>query len=134
MILRRIDIQDWTAIFLFSPDGYGDEEVYRQLVRCDAPDSIIKKVVGNLDRGHDNEGFTYSNPGLRRSVVYIGPTESGAEFLSTFVHELAHLVCHICSKDGVSLRGEKIAYLIGDIASRLSDIVCHYSCPNCRQD
>lgn len=132
MLLRRIDIWDWTAIVIFSTDGYDNEEVFRHLVECRAPDSIMQKVSANLEMGRDNEGFTFSNPSLRRSVVYIGPTTSGEEFLSTFVHELAHLVADICIADGVSLKGEAIAYLEGEIALRLSDIVCKMSCDHCR--
>lgn len=132
MITRRIYIWDWEATFLFPVDGYDDEEVYRQLVRCDAPNSIIREVSENLEADRDNEGFCFSSPYLRRSVIYVGLASSGKEFLSTVVHEIAHLAANICTTDGVSLTGEPIAYLSGDIALQLSDIVCHYSCEDCR--
>lgn len=131
MLLRRVDIQDWTVIFLFSLEGHEEEEVLRQLFYCKPPKSVANKVAENLEANRENEGFTYSNTEMRRSVVYIGPTNSGAEFLSSFVHELAHLVCDICITDRISLRGEEIAYLTGEIARRLSDVVCHFSCDNC---
>lgn len=133
LISHTIEINDWTAIFLFSLDGYDDEEVLRELLSCDPPDSIIDTVEGNLDANVIDTGFTYSNSYIRRSVVYVSPSSSGKEFLSTFVHELAHLTCDICLADGISLRGEKIAYLMGEIALRLSDIVCHLSCDICRE-
>lgn len=131
MIIRRIDIQDWTAIFLFSFDNLEKKDVLRQLIDCEPPASIVKKVEENLSRNRPDEGFTYSNTDIRRSVVYIGPTSSGGEFLSSFVHELAHVVCDICVTDKISLRGEKIAYLTGEIARRLSDVVCFFSCDSC---
>lgn len=134
MLLRRIDILGWTAIFLFSVDGLDRDDVLRQLINCDPPASIVRKVSANLDARRDNEGFTYSNSRLRRSVVYIGPTSSGAEFLSSFCHELAHLVCDLCIADDISLEGEKIAYIQGEIAMRLSGVVCELSCDHCRGD
>lgn len=129
---RRIDIWDWTAVFLFSTGGYDMEEVGRQLLYCDAPDSIFDKVSDNLEAGRDNEGFTFSNPSVRRSVVYIGHASTGGEFLSTFCHELAHFTRDVCMTDRVSLRGEKMAYFAGEVALRLSDIVCKLSCDHCR--
>lgn len=134
MLLRRIDILGWTAVFLFSTDGYDDSEVLRQLVYCDPPESIYREVAANLEAGRPNEGFTYTNTLKRRSVVYIGPTSSGHEFLSSFVHELAHLTCDICLTDGISLSGERIAYIQGEVARRLSDVVCHLSCDTCRDE
>lgn len=134
MLTRRINLLDWTAIFLFSFDGYDKEEVLQQLFDCEPPKSISDKVAKNLDANRLNEGFTFSNAELRKSVIYIGPTSSGQEFLSSFVHELAHLTCDICITDKIPLWGEKIAYLTGEIARRLSDVVCHYSCDSCRED
>lgn len=134
MLLRRVDILGWTAIFLFGDYGLDRDEVLRQLVNCDPPESIVWKVSDKLDADRDNEGFTYSNSQLRRSTVYIGPSSSGSEFLSSFCHELAHLVCDICIADGISLQGEKIAYIQGEIAMRLSDVVCELSCEHCRNE
>ena len=134
MVERVIEINDWCATFLFSLDGHDEKEVLRQLIDCDPPASIINKVRENLDAGRKNSGFTYSNTKERQSLIYVSPTSSGGEFLSSFVHELAHLVCDICVTDEISLRGEEIAYLQGEIARQLSDVVCHLSCDCCRDD
>lgn len=131
MIIRQVDIQGWTAIFLFSFENLEKKEVLQQLIDCEPPASIVKKVEENLRKNRLDEGFTYSNADIRKSVVYVGPTSSGGEFLSSFVHELAHVVCDICVTDKISLRGEKIAYLTGEIARRLSDVVCFFSCDSC---
>lgn len=131
MIIRQVEIRGWTAIFLFSFENLEKKEVLRQLIDCEPPASIVKKVEENLNEDRLDEGFTYSNTDIRRSIVYVGPTSSGGEFLSSFVHELAHVVCDICVTDKISLRGEKIAYLTGEIARRLSDVVCFFSCDSC---
>lgn len=133
-MIRKIRIRDWTSIWIFSTDGEDEDVVLRQLQTCAPPPTLVDKIVSNLRSRRENEGFTYSNTELRRSVVYVGPTTSGEEFLSSFVHELAHLVCDICMTDNISLQGERIAYMQGDIALRLSDIVCYLSCNHCRQE
>jgi len=133
MIRRKINIAGWEGVFLFSTGGYDDEEIYRQLVSCDAPASVFHSVSANLAEGMMNEGFTFSSPPLRRSVVYFGPTTDGGQFMSTFCHELGHFAIDICVTDGVDLESEKLCYLAGEVALRLSDIVCHLACDHCRE-
>lgn len=132
MITRQVNIKGWVATFLFSIHGHNEREVLARLLNCAPPKDIYDDVADKLEANQPNEGFTYSNTKLRESLVYIGPTTSGAEFLSSFVHELAHLVCDICLTKKISLKGEKIAYMQGDIATQLSDIVCYLSCDHCR--
>ena len=132
MITRTIFIQDWEATFLVSIDGYDHNAEHQALADCKPPDAILERVAESLDDNHPNSGFTFSNTRRRESIIYVSPTTSGGEFISTFFHELTHLVCDICLTDGISLRGEEIAYLAGDIAHQLSDILCRLSCDHCR--
>ena len=134
MIRRDIHILGWEGVFLFSTGGYDDEEVYRQLIGCDAPDSVFQSVSANLANGMMNEGFTFSNPNLRKSVAYFGPTTDGGQFMSTFVHELCHFAADICVTDRVPVDSEKYAYLAGEVALRLSDVACSLSCDHCREE
>ena len=98
----------------------------------EAPPSILRRVERNMELDQMDTGFTYSNLFLRESVVVIGRSSSGAEFLNSFVHELRHLADDIAYVYGYPLRGEEVAYLTGDIALALSDIVCAMSCDSCR--
>lgn len=79
-----------------------------------------------------DSGFTYSNPDIRRSVMVIGKTSSGAQFLNSFVHELRHLIDDIAVADGMGMSGEAVAYLSGDTAMLVADIVSQLSCDHCR--
>ena len=79
-----------------------------------------------------DSGFTYSNPDIRRSVMVIGKTSSGPQFLNSFTHELRHLVDDIAKADGMEMSGEGVAYLSGDTAMAMADIVCRLSCDHCR--
>ena len=131
MIYRRVRIKDWTIRFLFS---FGQDDrafVVGSLLWAEAPTSIISQVTKNLKADRLNEGFCYSEPSLRRTVLGIGAASSGPEVMNTIVHEIFHICQHISEEDGIDPYGEKIAYLAGDISREVSDIVCELSCPHC---
>ena len=131
MRYRRIRIKDWTIRFLFSFDKYDKAQVLGSLFWADAPNSIVSQVSENIQAGRLNEGFCYSNPELRRTVLGTGIAESGPEVLDSMVHEIIHICQHVALQDGMDPLGEPFAYLGGDIARSVSDIVCELSCPHC---
>lgn len=132
MQFRTTYIRQWEIRFVFGYDTNCREGIVRNLLWCGAPESIIERVSENVEANRPNEGFTYSNPALRRSVVGVGWTNSGPEFLDSTVHEIFHLAQDMASTDGIPLYGEDIAYLAGDISHSVSDIICEMSCPHCR--
>lgn len=107
------------------------DAIYDALIWADAPDSIISQVSENVYAGRLNEGFTYSEPSLRRTVFAIGVAESGPEVLDSVVHEVIHICQHIAIEERIDPLGEEFAYLGGDISREVSDIVCELSCPHC---
>lgn len=134
MIILDVNIRRWDVVFLFSFDIDDMESVLDALVWADAPDSIISKVSENASAGRKNEGFCYSNTRERKSVVGIGPTTSGSEFLDTTIHEITHIAQDVAHEDGMDPWGEEFAYLAGDISRSVSSVVCKMSCPHCRRD
>lgn len=133
MITRLIQIRRWKVLFLFSFDIDDIEEIWDALSWADAPRSVVSKVSENVSAGRLDEGFTYSDPELRRTVFAIGKTTSGPEVLDSTVHEIFHIVQHIAGEDGIDMFSEKAAYLAGDISREISDIVCELSCPHCNR-
>lgn len=131
MLIRDIHIRDWEATFLFSVKPDDVDAIEEILTEAGAPDSIVRRTSKNVFAGRLDEGFCYSNPSLRCSVIGIGDVSSGPEFLNTTVHEVAHLALHIAENDGIDPYSEELAYLIGDITYEISDIVCEMSCPHC---
>lgn len=132
MVVRRTYIRLWEIIFFFDFDADDKERIIHALVGAGAPVSIVSRVSRSIDDGKLNEGFTYSNPKLRQSVVGIGKTSSGPEFMNSTVHEIVHLAQDIAIAYKISLGGEEIAYLAGDISRSVSEVVCELSCPHCR--
>lgn len=131
MIPRLIQIRRWQVLFLFSFDIDDIEEIWDALSWADAPMSVVSKVSENVSAGRLDEGFTYSDPNLRRTVFATGKASSGPEVLDSTVHEIFHIVQHIAAEDGMDMFSEKPAYLAGDISREISDIVCELSCPHC---
>lgn len=131
MLVRKINIQRWEVVFLFSFDAYDMEWILDALSWADAPNSIVSKVSENVSAGRLDEGFTFSNPELRRTVFGISKASSGPEVLDSTVHEIIHIAQHIAVEDGIDPFSEEMAYLGGDISREISDIVCELSCPHC---
>lgn len=134
MIVRKVHINHWTILFLFSFNQYDMERIYDALLWVEAPNSIVSQVERNVRAGRLNEGFTYSEPSLRRTVFATGMAENGPEVLDSIVHEIFHIVQHMAAEDRIDIYSEDAAYLAGDISREVSDIVCELSCPHCRHD
>ena len=133
MITRTVRIRHWTIRFLFSFDRHDEARVLDALFWADAPISIISHVSENIQAGRLNEGFCYSEPSLRRTVLGTGLAESGPEVLNTMMHEIVHICQHIAAEDDIDPYSESFAYLAGDISREVSDIVCRLSCPVCSE-
>lgn len=134
MIYRRLEIAGWTCDVYISLRTYWVGAIVDAMVGCGASGDVIERITGNMRRNVMDTGFTYSNPDKRRSVMVIGRTSVGKQFLNSFVHELRHLVDDIAAADGLEAKGEGVAYLSGDIAMLMADIVCALSCDHCRHN
>lgn len=72
-----------------------------------------------IHSGHRNEGFTYTNPSRRVSVMMIGRVTDMTQFVNTLTHEVDHLADHICEYYGIPLGSEDNAYLHGDLMAQI---------------
>lgn len=133
MFHRVLKIGRWVVDFLFAYRTYDIDGVLSCLYDAYAPKEIMEQAHDLIIDRELNRGFTYTNPYIRRAVVFIGPTSSGAEFQNTLVHELRHLADGIAQSLGIELEGEPVAYLSGDTAMELADIVCKLGCDECRK-
>ena len=139
MIRRALIIGRWVVDFLFSVGKYDIDGVLACLYDAGAPDYIMEEAEDLMLTCDRDCGFTFSSPARyryinhanHRAVVLIGPTSSGAEFLDTFGHELHHLAVAIASELGGDHESEKPAYVAGDAARDLADVVCKMGCTHC---
>lgn len=133
MIHRVLNIGRWVVDFLFATTEYDEEGVLACLYDIDAPIDVMRRAYKIMESNKRNRGFTYNNPNLMRSVVVVGPTTSGKQFQNTFTHELRHLADGIANHLGISLDSETPAYITGDAAMELADVVCTLGCEQCNQ-
>ena len=132
MIHRVLNIGRWVIDFLFARERYDTEGVIACLHDVRAPLEVMRRAGDIMERGGLNCGFTFSNPDLKRAICVVGPTSSGEEFLNTFTHELRHVADVIAKSIGYDLDGEAPAYISGDAAMSLAEVVCELGCEHCR--
>ena len=132
MIHRVLLIGYWVVDFVFATERYDVDGILSCLYDAGAPRWAMGDAEELMSSGDYNTGFTYANPGNRRAVVVIGPTTSGAEFVNTLTHEIHHLAVAIASELGIDLESETPAYLAGDSARALAEVVCELGCEHCR--
>ena len=131
MISRVLNIGRWVIDFLFAVDRYDQEGVLAYLYDVNAPLEVMRRAGEIMERGDPDCGFTFSNPDLKRAVCVVGPTSSGEEFLNSFVHETRHVADAIAKSIGYELDGEIPAYISGDAAMALAEVVCVLGCEHC---
>ena len=133
MIKRTLKLGRWVIDFLFAISQYDEEGVLSCLYDIDAPDDVMVRANQIMNGGKMNRGFTYSNQDLRRAVIVIGPSSSGREFQNTVVHEIHHVAVAIADSLGVDLESETPAYISGDAALAVADVICTFGCRCCNR-
>lgn len=128
MLHRVLGIGSWVIDFLFTTKHYDIDGVLACLVDVGAPGYILDEAEELMLSCRYNCGFTYPNQKRKRAVVLIGPTTSGKQFINTFVHEVRHLADAIAKSLGVPLNSEDPAYISGDTAEALAEVVCRLGC------
>lgn len=132
MYHRALRFGGWDFIFLINTYGYDIEGVLACLWDAYAPEEVMEQAEELMRTCDYNCGFTYSNDDRRKSVIMIGPTESEPEFVDTLIHEIHHVAVAVADSIGAALGGETPAYISGDVARALSDIICRFGCGKCR--
>ena len=131
MIHRALIIGRWMVDFLFCKEKFDEDGVLACLRECGASGFAIEQADDLMQTCDYNCGFTFANPRKKRAVVVIGPTTSGAEFTDTFVHEIHHLAVAIAAELGIDPESEGPAYIAGDAARDLANVVCELGCRHC---
>jgi hypothetical protein len=128
----RIEKYDWLVRFYFAVHGYHTHSILSSLEEIKCPLPILERVRGNLERADMDSGFTYSNKRMRQSVVVVGLASSQSQFLNSFEHELRHLCDDIATTTGMSMQGEEVAYLTGNVNTLLWSDIHEFICCKCK--
>lgn len=104
---------NWAVTVFYNFNYINLDIIISYLENINCPNCLISDVINNINSKTLNQGFTYSNYGLKKSIVAIGKATSKEQFLNTCVHESYHLVQHITKTLNTSEEDE--ATLIGEI-------------------
>lgn len=135
MIIRDLYIEKyrWHVHCYFAVDKYYTEEILDKLESLGCSYTVYDRVAVKMEQNDLNAGFTYSNRIAHETLMVIGKASSNAEYINSISHELRHLCDDIASVTNMQTSGEEVAYLAGDIASEIADViqvlVCN--CLNC---
>lgn len=132
MIRRALKIGRWYVEFYFCPDGYDEDELIDRLYDFGAGPDDMRTAIQVIESGKPNTGLFFPNAVEHLALLAVGPTTGPEEFQDTLVHEIHHLAVAIASELGIDLEDEGPAYLAGDSARALADIVCRLGCTRCK--
>lgn len=85
-------------------------------------DKFNKACIESVAKGDLNTGFTCTNRLKRQTLIVINKCSSKDEFINTLCHEIRHLESHIATVYDLDEKGEKVCYLIGEIAEEMYPI------------
>ena len=132
MTRRELSIGRWIVEFYFATDGYDVDELLDRMYDFGASVSTMRQAMELMESGRMNTGFTFVNPNDYVAIIAIGPSDDGAEFIDSLVHEVHHLSVAIAKGLGVDLEGETPAYISGDSARELAQTICELGCRRCQ--
>lgn len=123
---------DWNVRIYYAIDTVFSDEIIEELINLDCSKEEFEEFYEIMKNFDYNNGFTFSNPKYKSSLLLIGVASSADEFLSTLIHEIGHLVMHIAESSGIDPFGEELQYLNGGIARAAFAVAKHFLCDNCR--
>lgn len=123
--------RDWYIMAYYDIKTDKDyDEVEEVLIAGGQKPAYAQKVVTELM--HPNTGYTYTKFGEHLSIVLVSHATSFEQMYDTVQHELKHVTEHLSSYYRVDPKGEKAAYLQGEIARNMYKAVAIAVCPNCQ--
>lgn len=114
MIKDIFYIQDWEINILYECTCDDIDFIIETLKDINCPLKYIKEAISNLETCSLNTGLTYSNLGLKSSIIVINKTSSPDQFINSISHEYFHLICHL--QKGLNIDDEEeLATLNGNL-------------------
>jgi hypothetical protein len=119
----------WVMVFynVKTEDDY--QKVYGSLLAIGETYEKAQEAIEMLHK--PNTGFISSDMKNRTSIIVISNAISFDEMFNTVTHEIKHLTEHISTCFGYNPKGEKAAYIQGEIGQKMYKAVALSICPKC---
>lgn len=136
MIIQEFYLEeyDWDVKVYYAVDTYYSDDILSDLIELNPNVSDYFKAKRMFEEFHFNEGFTYTNYSLKKTLIVLGLTSSPKEFQDVLEHEKGHLVAHIGQFYNIDPYGEEIQYLSGGISKKLFEVSKKFLCEHCRKE
>lgn len=134
MIVQEFNLPryDWRVRAYYAVNTYWSDMILRDMYDAGCRGGHLERARRSLVTGEMNTGITYSNMGMRETVMVISLTSSPAEFLNSWEHEKKHLARHVEQAFGIDPYSEQAAYLEGEIAQKMFPVAKKFLCEHCR--
>ena len=110
---------DWVVTLFYNAKPRDTSYIMRVLWQSGLDATDYYNAQRLLESGRANEGLTYNNPRVRKSVVVIGHVSDVWELINTIEHEGRHLIQGICNAHRIDPNSEDAAYMEGDIFKQI---------------
>jgi hypothetical protein len=126
----NIGERDWYVMAYYDIQTIGDlREVEEALTAARCRPQAIEAAIEVLTE--PNTGYTFSNFDERLTLIFISRATSAAQMYDTIQHELKHATEHIGEYFHLDPKGERAAYLQGEIARQMFPAAALAVCPVC---
>lgn len=123
MITSNFTIKDWSVkLFINNNNNINPEKILEVLYDIKCNYKCALKAYKTITSTKTNEGFTYGNSFLKKSVIFIGIQDSDVHLINTIAHESRHLQQYIANDRNLDPNGEEVCYILGDISSKIYSI------------
>lgn len=123
----------WKVYVYYDVCSEDVDEIIFKLKDIELPKAYIEEAYTTIISNKENQGLTETNIRLKTSIVVITKTTNATQFINSFVHEISHLSNHIARAYNLSLNGEEICYISGDIAQIMFKRCHTLMCDCCRE-
>ena len=126
----HIGDRDWYIMVTYDIQTVGDlSEVEKSLLSVGCRVQTVRAAVDTLVE--PDTGFTFTSFDNRLTLMFIGRATSAAQMYDTIQHELKHATEHISEYYHLDPKGERAAYLQGEIARQMFPAAALAVCPVC---
>ena len=123
----------WHVVVYHAVSHVWADEIIDELIKIGCSGVKLEDAKKKLWGAVPNTGYTFSNTGLRETIIIILPTTSGAEYWNSLDHEKNHLLQHIALTADIDPYGEQISYISGEFIRDAYRVANKLLCNCCRR-
>ena len=128
MKTRYFDIgeEDWGIVLCYDYDYMDFDRIWAIIRAAGLTDEKAQAAMSVLSQ--TDTGMTLTSFGDMMSFLFISQSSSDEEWFNTLLHELKHVVEHICEFYRVDPKSEPAAYLQGEIGRQMFPLIIQKMC------